>query len=448
MLRFIWPAALLLGCVPEGIQYPNPTDGGTSPDAETMVDGDAGPPGDSGGVPDSGPAGQLVIRAGGVPVDPGGTFDFGPLGVGGTRTVVFTIDNGTAAAVTLTGSPPVAISGAGAAAFTATPPSATSVAPGASADFSIAAAPTATGPLSAAVSVAYDGGAYDFSVSVTGRPPGVWVGVGNNGRRALSLDGAAWSNEQTFGGSDDSNLFRTVGFGNGVFVAAGGGQNGLLYWSENGVDWTDASDTLGWFGGIAFGNGMFLAVGSNGRYLTSTNGKSWGGGDRDFAQHFRAVAFGNGEFVLVGDEGRRTSTTNGADFTPTVLGGDRLTAVVYTGDRFVAVGLNGRRVVSMDGESWMFDQIATDGLGFFDVAYGNGRVIAVGGIGVVVSEDGGETWTQDRGAPLMNALTYGNGQFVGTGDFDGVVFTSGDGVSWTRHDNAGPAGFTKIAYGE
>jgi hypothetical protein len=122
--------------------------------------------------------------------------------------------------------------------------------------------------------------------------------------------------------------------------------------------------------------------------------------------------------------------------------------VVFAGDRFIAVGLNGRRAVTLDGESWMFDVTAQDGLGFFDVAYGNNTAVAVGGIGVVVSFDGGETWDQYRDGPLMNAVTFGNGMFVGTGDVNGVAFTSSDGVTWTRHDNAGAAGFTKIAYGE
>jgi hypothetical protein len=282
-----------------------------------------------------------------------------------------------------------------------------------------------------------------------GGGPRIWVGVGGNGRRVTSVDGVTWSNEQTFGGADDSNLFRSVGYGAGTFVALGGGLNGLLYWSADGVAWNDVGDNVGWFGGVAYGNGIFLAVGANGRYLTSNNGRNWGSGDVDFMQHFRAVAFGNGEFVLVGEEGRRTSTTDGSSFTTNVLGGDRLTGVVFTGDRFVAVGLNGRRVVSLDGENWMFDQTASDGLGFFDVAFGEGVVIAVGGSGTVYSTDGGQTWSQDRNAPLMNAITYGNGIFVGTGDFNGISFTSDDGFSWTQHNNAGPAGFfTKIVYGE
>lgn len=441
-------AVALLGlaaCVPPGIRYPNPgEDGGTAADAGVDPDGSA--PDDGGGATDVGESGEVVVTAQGAPVPNGGSFAFGPLVVGSTRTVAFALENGTNEDLSLVGQPPVAVSGADATSFALEQPAILQVPAGGSAAFSIEAAPTGLGPRAAQITIDHDRGTYRFDVTSTGREPGIYVGVGGNGRRAISTDGAFWTNEATFPGANDSALFRGIGYANGVFVAVGGGQNGLMMWSDNGVDWNDVSDDMGWFGGVAYGNGVFVAVGGNGRVLRSTDGRIWADDRVDFAQHFRAIAFGNGIFVAVGDQGRRAVSTDGLAWTSDITGGQRLSSVVFAQDRFVAVGEGGRRMISFDGQTWMNEM--SEGLGLFDVAYGNGTLVAVGGVGVDVSFDGGVTWEDHPNGPLMNTVAFGNGRFVGTGDNDGVAFTSADGVSWMRHDAAGAAGFTNIVYGD
>lgn len=436
---------LLAACVPPGIRYPNPAEDAGPADGGPRADA-GGEPSDAGVEPDGGAVEEVVVTAAGTPVPSGGVYDFGPLVVGSTRTVDFVLENRTPAALSLIGQPPIGIGGVDADSFGVAQPAAALVPAGGSAAFSISAMPGAAGAHTAQITIEHDQGTYGFEVATNGRPPGIYVGVGGNGRRAISTDGATWTNEATFPGADDSALFRGVGYGAGTYVAVGGGQNGLMMWSEDGVAWNDISDNLGWLGGVAYGNGRFVAVGGNGRVFRSTNGRNWTDNSIDFSAHFRSIAAGNGLFVAVGDQGRRAATTDGLTFTSDVLGGQRLSSVVFAQDRFVAVGEGGRRMISFDGGTWMNEM--SEGLGLYDVAYGNGTLVAVGGIGVDVSFDGGVTWQDYPDGPLMNSIAFGNGRFVGTGDFDGVAFTSPDGVTWTRHDPAGPAGFTKIVYGD
>jgi hypothetical protein len=433
----------LAACPPSGIRYPNPQDGGEAEDAASPMDG-GGP--DAAPFPDAAETGALVLRSDDGDLLEGAALDFGLVVVGSTRTITLVLENGTNAPVSLVGAPLVDVSGNDGTSFSAVQPVAAYLPPGARTELGASAHPVRGGPVEVRLSIPHDGGSYDIVLRSTGRVAGLFAGVGGGGLRAISTDGRFWTNEATFPGSDDSNLFRTVAFGDGVLVAGGGGQNGLIHWSDDGITWNDVGDALGWIGGIAYGNGMFVGVGANGRILLSGNGRSFSDGGIDFREPLRAIAFGNGRFVAVGDQGRRKSTTDGMSWTPDVYGGDRLTGICHLSDRFIAVGLSGRRTVSLDGETWMFED--ERGLGLFDVACGNGVAVGVGGIGVTVSSDGGMSWVDHPGGPLMNSIAFGRGMFVGTGDIGGIAFTSPDGVTWTRHDMAGAAGFTKIVFAD
>jgi hypothetical protein len=67
------------------------------------------------------------------------------------------------------------------------------------------------------------------------------------------------------------------------------------------------------------------------------------------------------------------------------------------------------------------------------VAYGNGRFVAVGGDGAIVTSTNGIDWESSVSnvSLQLRAITFGAGRFVAGGD-SGVVVWSVDGLSWTR----------------
>ena len=105
--------------------------------------------------------------------------DFGGADVaGGTVTRTFTIQNTGTGALTLSGSPLVALSGANATDFTVTAQPAASIAAGASATFSVSFDPSAAGTRSATITIANSDAnenPYDFAIQGTGTAAPRWT---------------------------------------------------------------------------------------------------------------------------------------------------------------------------------------------------------------------------------------------------------------------------------
>ncbi len=102
---------------------------------------------------------------------------------------------------------------------------------------------------------------------------------------------------------------------------------------------------------------------------------------------------------------------------------------------FVAVGYGGRRMASHDGENWIADQRWSDEAKdddnvLFNIAFGLGRFIAVGGgakTGHILSTRDGESWTelpQVRGR--VATIAFGNGRFVAGHDAELLLSTDGE----------------------
>jgi hypothetical protein len=112
---------------------------------------------------------------------------------------------------------------------------------------------------------------------------------------------------------------------------------------------------------------------------------------------------------------------------------------------FVAVGYGGRRITSRDGVNWENDQrwsngdIDNDDV-LFDVAFGAGHFIAVGGgerTGHILSTSDGHEWQpvqQVNGR--VATIAYGDGHFVAAHDAElmssrnGTKFESGPRLAW------------------
>jgi len=246
-----------------------------------------------------------------------------------------------------------------------------------------------------------------------------WVAVGSQGKMAYSADnGVTWTAvaDSKFGTSD----IKAVAYGNNRFVAVGG--SGKMAYSANGESWTAVADSTIWdynytfnnapntikagIQAIAYGNNRFVAVGSYGKMAYSANGETWtavadstiwqkgtyySGGSQVYSD-INGIAYGNGKWVAVGGEGKMAySTDNGVTWT--AVADSTIWQYTYSGSTY------------------------TSNIG--DIAYGNGRFVAVGGSKMAYSTDG-TNWTAVAGSSTLNSfsigdIAYGNGRFVAVG---------------------------------
>jgi hypothetical protein len=152
---------------------------------------------------------------------------------------------------------------------------------------------------------------------------GLYVGVGDRGRRARSADARTWVDVP---GTKATETLIDVAFGNGVFV--GVGLHGLRLTTADGVRWTDRQ--LGEEGehlnAVIFAAGQFVAVGA-GATWTSPDGRRW-------RRHANADApltatFGNGVFVGPRWRGRLMWSRDGVRWQEAHRAGQHVEAVAF-----------------------------------------------------------------------------------------------------------------------
>ncbi len=201
------------------------------------------------------------------------------------------------------------------------------------------------------------------------------------------------------------------------------------------------------FQAVAAGNGMIVAAGSN--IQNSVDGLSWTTDTSSINSDFAAFAaiYANGAFYVVDRTGRvhkRDSANPGAG-TWTVVGLSAVsnaTGIASGPSGYVVVGSSGTVAYSPDAAAWTgstglpasaFRQLHA-------IAYGPAGFVAVGSndsnnvfSDIVVSGDGGVTWTEASSYPsagTLRGVTYGNGRYVAVGDAD-TLLVSSDAQKWT-----------------
>lgn len=245
----------------------------------------------------------------------------------------------------------------------------------------------------------------------------------------------------------------SVTYGKGLYV--GVGSSNTIITSPNATNWTSriSAFTISWgtINSIAFGNGIFVAVANgNSSYgtsteqiQTSTDGITWNAVDilpitlsrngSTYPPSFSSVTFGNGQFVAVGSEpygndaGIYTST-DGITWVKQNSGlavGNSLslTSVKFAGGLYVALGWGGLVMTSPDGVTWIKRTAATQKV-LRDVAYGNGKYVAVGDTGTMIeSNDGGITWAALPALTTyrLNSIDFANNEFVVAGEYVIIV---------------------------
>jgi hypothetical protein len=259
----------------------------------------------------------------------------------------------------------------------------------------------------------------------------------------LSGPGASWTEIAQPSGSF---FWRGITYGNNTWVAVG---NGARATSGDGLAWNSTTITATNFyyeNSVLFANGVFINTAQTG-VSTSPNGTTWSSQTFTVVENLTEVAFGNNTWVIVDDHFLTednlaffVSGNNGNSWAPvkTTIPYAQMNAVCFGNGKFIAVGYGGMVVTSADGSNWT--QLAlgsTSDIGLMDVAFDNGKFVIVTNTGKAYSSTDGSSWTKNTiGVNAMRGITFGNGVFVAVGDVSSI-FTSPDAITWTRRTLSG-----------
>jgi len=308
--------------------------------------------------------------------------------------------------------------------------------------------------------------------------------------------------------STDEDLFwQSVAYGNGTFVAVGFKTSTVnsktvveskIMTSQDGVTWTSrvpAEGTNEWRS-VTYGNGVFVAVSSCAQsqawmfehpcdqrtspVMTSTDGITWTGRAADKKDDWWRVTWGSEGFVAVSrlnTANQAMTSTDGITWTYQTMPSTGWDWVSFGAGKYVAVGSN-KIAHSSDGVSWasaanidtaawktvgygsagfvalagdFFNgsdkmMISTDGVNWTSktapavrdwksVTYGDGGYVAVGAVGIMTSTDLG-SWTMVTGQPMLNigipansstweSITFGSGMYAAVASQGPRLMTSG-----------------------
>jgi len=286
-----------------------------------------------------------------------------------------------------------------------------------------------------------------FDVTWTGKH---WVAVGFTAGTGIlySSDGSNWS--ESFMGFQLTLPFEFVIPGCGVsvdwngsrLVAAGVGDNELLYSDNHGIYWTPCErNGTGFNSNVTWNGSYWFASGSNG-IVKSLDGITWSPPDLSIPIYGVAYTSNVNASLTVGTSQTLKILSTFAPPPPLLS--------VAVGDEST-FGSSNTMYYSVDGSNWteaIGTKLETRGNA---VAYGNGRWVAAGGdsngIGlsnvVAVTSTDGQTWGsidlfdiyQYFGTlPAMNTVYYANNKwFLGT-EYDysimETILYSSDGVTW------------------
>ena len=236
---------------------------------------------------------------------------------------------------------------------------------------------------------------------------------------------------------------RGLAYGNRRYVCVGqyaSDDNGFVQTSDDGINWTMRSlhdySILDLYD-VIYGNGIFVAVGWNdyngSNIYTSTNGINWTPHTTAMANVY-AVSYGDDTFVAVGDglglNFEITSTNVYYSYDGTTWYGydsgytGTLYDLAYGNGRFIAVDAS-RHIYSV------FQSRMTNSLAGSSVSFCNGRFFIPAGSGTNLVSADGLNWspvTNNTAVEFRHVVAAG-GMLVAVGP---GIFTSPDGTNWTQ----------------
>lgn len=163
-----------------------------------------------------------------------------------------------------------------------------------------------------------------------------------------SKDGVAWSDFISIPGK---HILRRVAFGHGLFV--GVGDRGRRSMSSDGRNWQDAPGTraMETLVDVAFGHGMFVGVGLHGLRASTTDGVKWSEPLRgEEGGHLNSVVWAEDRFVAVG-AGATYFSTDGTNW-QREPNREAPLVVAYGNKMFIGANWKGRILKSGDAIVW------------------------------------------------------------------------------------------------
>jgi len=296
---------------------------------------------------------------------------------------------------------------------------------------------------------------------------GVYIAVGYYGSIVKSTDSVTWTNVKTKADSSsytgvsnpDSFSFRSVAFGNGVFVATGG--NGVILTSPDGDTWTQrtsgTTESIGEIKYISFNGSSDFYAASKAMYLKSADGISWTThtptGIASDRYVNRIAVNGSGTLLGMGDSaGYIYRTTNGSSWsrvqpssavsggTATSTGTNMLT---WMNDRFYISSPSAWIWTSTDLSSFSImgspfkNSTSMTGIQMFNGIYDGSKYYMFGssspyGYGAIYTSTNGSSWAIE---PFKNSFVgqgsvYTNGKYFRVGN-EGMLVSS-DADNWSH----------------
>lgn len=200
----------------------------------------------------------------------------------------------------------------------------------------------------------------------------------------------------------------SIAYGNGVWVLSTEFYDGdFCYYSSDGIAWHTANQNGAWGSQMKFENGHFLGVGGYATVFDSTNGINW--------NNYSLPSAYMGDYTGFGD-------------------------VTYGNGLYVCVGKTndyrinqGYIISSTDGTNWTPRLRPTYADNYIcGVCYGNGRFVAIGNNdNIVYSSINGISWSRQTIPPGGNEIKFANNLFFIPLLNSNLIST--DGLSWTSH---------------
>jgi hypothetical protein len=276
---------------------------------------------------------------------------------------------------------------------------------------------------------------------------GKFVAVGLPQLIMSSPDATNWTSHAI---SSDGSL-AAVTSGNGRWVAVG--QSGLLLSSENAQTWTIRTKRVTGKPIIAVTSHEdgLTAVGMDGFLARSSNGEQWAALDSGTTNNLNFATKQNGVYLVGGTNGTlRSGSQLGALQLCDSKTTNNLASVAFGRGRHVIVGWRGTILTSTDGTAWTLVPSGTTN-DLRGICFADGTFVVVGQSNVVLSSADGLAWkkrpfSMPTSADLVD-VAYGNGRFVAVSSTPSVLAISTNGLDWSRVPNSEPTVITRIAFG-
>jgi hypothetical protein len=210
-----------------------------------------------------------------------------------------------------------------------------------------------------------------------------------------------------------------------LFLACADMCFGQLNWSISNLS---ASVSLN---SVTYGNSQFVTVGVEqtslaycGIILTSSGNTIWRTSYSDTASSsLNSVTYGNGKFVAVGYQTNPGATNSNPS-------------------SYHGIILN-----STNGTDWIIKDSSATWPPFYSVTYGNNQFVAVGDSGIIFTSPNGLIWTRKLSGTTswLSSVAYGNSRFVAVGP--DTILTSPDGTTWSKKSFDTTYFLSSVTYG-